>query len=218
MQPCCITEMPQTLQYRLWSQRTLLEIKNILFSFKRVHPPGWNFEVWGRCFLDICVYLQYVKLPVWLQQPLASPTHMSHSFRTEGRTASVGKTPICLASLRKLRQPWLTGWAKGPACGFWGGHYLAWWPSDYLFKSQDKTWARNNARFTAYHFKICQRRDKLIFVIIFVWSNEATSSCSHNLDQPSASRSLCLTEQERRRHENLHAAVLSSNASVELKG
>lgn len=141
MQPSCITEIPQTLLYRLWSQRAVLEIKNILFSFKSMHPPGWTFEVWGSCFLDICVYLWYMKFPVWLQQLLASPTHMSHSFRTEGRTASVGKTSICLANLRKLRQPWLTGWARGPVCGFWGGHYLAWWPSDDIFKSQDKTWA-----------------------------------------------------------------------------
>lgn len=61
---------------------------------------------------------------------------------------------------------------------------------------------RNNTRFTTYHFKICQRRDKLIFVMTFVWSNEATSSYSCNLDQPSASRNLFQTEQARRRHEN----------------
>lgn len=81
MQPFCITEIPQTLQYRLLSQRAVLEIQNILFSFKSMHPPGWNFKVWGCCFLDICVYLQYMKLPVWLQQPLVSHTHMSHSSR-----------------------------------------------------------------------------------------------------------------------------------------
>lgn len=109
MQPFCITEIPQTLQYRLLSQRAVLEIQNILFSFKSMHPPGWNFKVWGCCFLDICVYLQYMKLPVRLQQPLVSHTHMSHSSRTEGRTASSGKNTHLFSKSEKTETA-LTHW------------------------------------------------------------------------------------------------------------
>lgn len=72
---------------------------------------------------------------------------------------------------------------------------------------------RNNARFTTYHFKICQRRDKLIFVTIFIWRNEVASSCSCNLDRPSASRSLFQTEQG----EDMKT-LQCSNANVQLRG
>lgn len=187
-------------------------MKNTLFSFKISTFLGGNIEVWGCCFLDICVYLQFMKLPVWLQQPLSSSTHMSHSFRTEGRTASMGKTPICLGSLRKLRQPWLS-LAEQKALNCFLGRTLSSLMTFRLhFKVSGQNMDRNNTRFTTYHFKICQRRNKLIFVMIFVWSNEDTSSYSCNLDQLSASRNLFQTEQVRRRHENC------CSASVQLWG
>lgn len=113
-QPSCIPEIP--LQYRLLSPWVVLEIQNILFCFINMQPPVWNFEVQSCCFLAICVcvYLQFMKLPSWLQQPLAFPTNTPHPSRAEGRTASVRNTLVCLASLRKPRKLCLTGWAKGP--------------------------------------------------------------------------------------------------------
>lgn len=123
MQPPCIPEIPQTLRYRLLSQWAVLEIQNILFCFISMQPPVWNFEVQGCCFLDICVCECLSAVREAPSLPPAAPcfSHpMPHTSRTEGKTASVGNAPICLASLIKLRQPWLTGWAKDPEMWFLG--------------------------------------------------------------------------------------------------
>lgn len=118
MQPSWITEIPQTLQYRLQSQRVLLEIQSILFSFKSKHPQAeilkyevvafWIFvyicSTWSSQSGSRSLLLLLPTCPILPEQKAEQPQWE--------------KTSICLSSLRKLRQPWLTGWAKGPEMWF----------------------------------------------------------------------------------------------------
>ena len=193
MQPSCIPEIPQTLWYRLLSQWAVLEIQNILFCFTSMQPPVWNFEVQGCCFLDICVW---VCVSAVSEAPSLTPAAPCFSrphapaFQS-GRQNSLSGKHSHLFSKSEKTETTLTRWLSKRPWNVVSGEDTT-QPDDLqttFLSLSGQNMGRNKARFTVYHLKILQRRDKLIFVIISIWSNEATSSCSCNMDFPSASRS-----------------------------
>lgn len=124
-------------------------------------------------------------------------------------------------SMSREEWPRLAAEANSPGMEFWGGggsgsnlttsnpHFFCCF---FCLSGQDM--GRSKARFTVYtiyHFKVLQRRDTLIFVMISLWSSAAASLCDMSSGSsralwdgaaskalPSASRSLVQREQGRR--------------------
>lgn len=217
MQPSCIPEIPQTLWYRLLSQWAVLEIQNILFCFKSMQSPLWNFEVQGCCFLDICVWVSAAREAPSLTPaaPCLSYPH-APSFQSRRQNSLSGKHSHLFRKSEKIETT-LTRWlSKRPWNVVSGEDTIQ--PDDLqttFLSLSGQNMGRNKARFTAYHLKILQRRHKLIFVTIFIWSNEATSSSSRDTDLPSASRSFSFRRSKGGGATKGTAAVVRANASVQ---
>lgn len=216
MQPPCIPEIPQTLRYRLLSQWAVLEIQNILFCFISMQPPVWNFEVQGCCFMDICVCECVSAVREAPSLPPAAPcfSHPCAPYFQNGRQNSLSGKRSHLFSKSDKTETTLTHWLSKRPWNVISGEDTDNLQTTFLSLSW-QTIGRNEARFTAYHFKILQRRGKLIFVIIFIWRNEATSSCSCNTDLPSASKSSSFRQSKGGGATKDTAAVMRANASVQ---
>lgn len=153
---------------------------------------------------SISAYLQHVWIP-----PGLAPFPARRALR--------GECSACLekSGLASLLKQTVLAWSFGGGGG--GGSNLTtsnphFFCCFFCLSGQDM--GRSKARFTVYtiyHFKVLQRRDTLIFVMISLWSSAAASLCDMSSGSsralwdgaaskalPSASRSLVQREQGRR--------------------